>query len=112
MISVGSCWPNNLLGNFDAFGQVKDAVFVDFGNSFYGPAIYDLMQLLLTAPAEKTEHFDAFLRHYQNELVAHLQLLKYKRKLPTLTDLQVDLLNYGNWGKLLIIHIIHIEHIL
>lgn len=101
-----------MLGNFDAFGQVKDVVFVDFGSSFYGPAIYDLMQLLLTAPAEKTEHFDAFLRHYQNELVAHLQLLKYKRKLPTLTDLQVDLLNYGNWGKLLIIHIIHIEHIL
>lgn len=100
-----------MLGNFDAFGQVKDVVFVDFGSSFYGPAIYDLMQILLTAPAEKTEQFDAFLRHYQNELVAHLQLLKYKRKLPTLTDLQLDLLNYGSWGKLLIIHIMHIQTI-
>lgn len=103
MISIGACWPNNLLGQFDAFGQVKDVAFIDFGSSFYGPAIYDIWQLLLTAPAEKTEHFDGFLRHYQNELVAHLQLLKYKGKLPTLTDLQLDLLNYGYWGKFKII---------
>lgn len=88
------------MGQFDAFGQMKDVAFVDFGSSFYGPTIYDILQLLLTAPAEKTEHFDAFLRHYRNELVAQLQLLKYQGKLPTLTDLQLDLLNYGNWSKL------------
>ncbi|XP_034486543.1 uncharacterized protein LOC117791023 [Drosophila innubila] len=106
VISIGACWPNNLLGHFDAFGNVKDAIFIDFGSVSHGPAIYDLFQLLLTAPAEKTEHFDAHLRYYQDELNANLNLLNFKGSLPTLTDLQVELLDFGHWGVEVVMEIL------
>jgi len=99
VILIGACWPNNLLGHFDAFGNVKDAVFIDFSSASYGPAVYDLFQILLTAPAEKTEQFDAHLKYYHDELIDNLKLLKFKGHLPTLTDLQVQLLDFGHWGE-------------
>ncbi|KAM8703728.1 hypothetical protein ACLKA7_008370 [Drosophila subpalustris] len=106
VILIGDCWPNNLLGHFDAFGNVKDALFIDFSSVSYGPGIYDLFLLLLTAPAEKTEQFDAHLKHYHDELVANLKLLKFKGNLPTLTDLQVELLDYGYWGVEVVMEIL------
>ncbi|EDV93449.1 uncharacterized protein LOC6564246 [Drosophila grimshawi] len=96
VILTGACWSNNLLGQFDAFGQLKDVAFYQFGSVTYGPVVQDLLQLLLTAPAQKTEQFDACLRYYRDELAANLKLLKFEGKLPTLTDIQLDLLDYGH----------------
>ncbi|XP_064548506.1 uncharacterized protein LOC135435398 [Drosophila montana] len=98
VILNGACWPNNLLGQFDAFGQLKDVIFHDFAGASYGPAIRDLLQLILTASAAKTEQFDACLRYYTDELTENLKLLKFKGKLPSLTDFQLDVINYGHWA--------------
>ncbi|XP_034114370.1 uncharacterized protein LOC117574595 [Drosophila albomicans] len=108
VISIGACWPNNILGSFDAFGEVKDVVFIDFGNSSYRSAAHDLFEILLTVPVEKTENFDAFLRYYHDELLINLKLLKFKGNLPTLTDLQLDLLNYGYEGFQVVMEILPI----
>ncbi|KAH8359444.1 hypothetical protein KR093_006777, partial [Drosophila rubida] len=108
VITVGACWPNNIIGNFDAFGDIKDVVFIDFGSASYGSVAADLFQILLTAPAEKTERFDALLRHYHDELINNLQLLKFKGNLPTLTDLQLNLLQYGHKGFQVVMEILPI----
>ncbi|KAH8232275.1 hypothetical protein KR032_003287 [Drosophila birchii] len=98
VILNGSCWPNNLFNQVDAFGNVKDSLFSDFHAAKYGPAVYDLFSLLLTAPAEKTTGFDVYVKYYHDQLVANLNLLKYRGKKPSLTDLQLDLLKYGHWA--------------
>ncbi|KAH8293749.1 hypothetical protein KR054_003834 [Drosophila jambulina] len=98
VILNGSCLPNNLLNQVDAFGNVKDSLFNDFHAAKYGPAVYDLFSLLLTAPAEKTTRFDGYVKYYHDQLVSNLNLLKYRGKKPTLTDLQLDLLKFGHWG--------------
>ncbi|KAH8363291.1 hypothetical protein KR084_007779 [Drosophila pseudotakahashii] len=98
VILNGSCWPNNLLIQNDAFGNVKDALFHDFHAAKYGPAVYDLFSLLLTAPAEKSIRFDGYVKFYHDQLVENLSILKFQGKKPSLTDLQLDLLKYGHWA--------------
>ncbi|EDV43241.1 uncharacterized protein Dana_GF16622 [Drosophila ananassae] len=98
VILNGSCWPNNLVYQSDAFGNVKDPLFIDFQAAKYGPAVYDLFSLLLTAPAEKSTRFDGYLNYYHDQLLANLKLLQFQGKKPSLTDLQLDLLKYGHWG--------------
>ncbi|XP_034661353.1 uncharacterized protein LOC117896922 [Drosophila subobscura] len=98
VILIGACFPNNILNNTDAFGNVKDSLFVDFHAAKYGPAVYDLFSLLLTAPAKKCTRFDGFVKYYHDRLTANLTLLKYRGKQPTLTDLYLDLLKYGHWA--------------
>ncbi|EDW38031.1 GL12256 [Drosophila persimilis] len=99
VILVGCCLPNNILNSTDAFGHVKDSLFIDFQAAKYGPAAYDLFSLLLTAPASpKSLHFDGYLKFYHDQLIANLGLLKYRGRQPTLTDLQLDLLKYGHWA--------------
>ncbi|XP_017062093.1 uncharacterized protein LOC108102006 [Drosophila ficusphila] len=98
VILNGACWPNNVLIQVDAFGNVKDSLFSDFHAAKYGPAVYDLFSLLLTAPAEKSRRFDYFVKYYHDQLVENLNLLKFKGKKPSLTDLQLDLLKYGHWA--------------
>lgn len=99
VILNGSCWPNNLVHQSDAFGNVKDPLFIDFHAAKYGPAVYDLFSLLLTAPAEKSARFDGYLNYYHEQLLANLKLLQFQGKTPSLTDLQLDLLKYGHWGR-------------
>lgn len=106
VILNGACSSNNLLGLFDAFGQLRDVVFNDFCCASIGPAVHDLLQLLLTAPAAKTERFDRFLRFYVDELTEMLKLLNFKGKFPSLTDIQLDILNCGHWGKLWVEYIV------
>ncbi|XP_068158141.1 uncharacterized protein [Drosophila tropicalis] len=98
VILNGSCWPNNLLYNGDAFGHIKEILFIDFHYSKYGPAVYDLLNLLLTAPAEKSRYFDANVKYYHDQLIDNLKALKFRGKLPTLTELQLDLLKFGHWA--------------
>ncbi|KAH8383451.1 hypothetical protein KR009_008704 [Drosophila setifemur] len=98
VILNGSSWSNNLLNQTDAFGNVKDSLFIDFHAAKYGPAVYDLFSLLLTAPAEKSVCFDGFVKYYHDQLVANLNLLKFQGRKPSLTDLQLDLLKYGRWA--------------
>jgi len=99
VILNGSCWPNNVLIQVDAFGNVKDTLFSDFHAAKYGPAVYDLFSLLLTAPAEKSIRFDGYVKYYHDRLIENLNLLQFQGKKPSLTDLQLDLLKYGHWGR-------------
>ncbi|EDW97674.1 uncharacterized protein LOC6537406 [Drosophila yakuba] len=98
VILNGSCWPNNLLLQIDAFGNVKDALFSGFHTAKYGPAVYDLFNLLLTVPAEKSNRFDGYVKFYHDQLIKNLKILKFAGKKPSLTDLQLDFLKYGHWA--------------
>ncbi|EDW42569.1 uncharacterized protein LOC6606786 [Drosophila sechellia] len=98
VILNGSCLPNNFLLQVDAFGNVKDTLFSGFQTAKYGPAVYDLFSLLLTAPAEKSIRFDGYVKFYHDQLIENLKLLKFLGKKPSLTDLQLDLLKYGHWA--------------
>ncbi|EDV49483.1 uncharacterized protein LOC6553967 [Drosophila erecta] len=98
VILNGSCWPNNLLLQVDAFGNVKDVLFSGFHTAKYGPAVYDLFSLLLTVPAQKSSRFDGYVKFYHDQLIENLKILKFPGKKPSLTDLQLELLKYGHWA--------------
>ncbi|XP_030374620.1 uncharacterized protein LOC115624163 [Scaptodrosophila lebanonensis] len=100
VILIGACSLNNLLCHTEVEGHIKDILFTDFGAATYGPAVYDIFHLFLTAPrgADKIENFDDHLKFYHEQLIMNLQLLGYKEVLPTLSDLESDLHKFRHWG--------------
>lgn len=74
---------------------------VDFQNCVVGSPIIDLMYFLTSSPAhdvlEKSK--DELIYTYYETLVVLLQRLGYKKPIPTLMDLQVEMLKHGALGK-------------
>lgn len=102
VLNHGDFWCNNFLFQLNS-GKIQDICFVDFQLPKYGTPAHDLFCLLMTTPNIhiKLEKFDDFVEYYHRELVAHLELLKYARKRPTLTELQTNLRKNSLWGRLL-----------
>lgn len=93
----GDLWSNNVMFKHNENGEPIDAIFVDFQFSYYGPAVIDLANILYTSSKEwfREMHWDALVQHYHSELLEMLQQLDYPKHLPTLTDIQADLLRRG-----------------
>lgn len=100
VINHGDCWINNLLFKFDTDGNLKDMKFVDFQLPKYGHPSTDLLNFLMSSVHidYKLTHFDYFIKYYHDQLIEHLQLLKYKDRLPTLRELHMQLYKYGIWA--------------
>lgn len=105
VLNHGDFWCNNFLFKLDA-GSIQDVCFVDFQLPKYGTPAHDLFCLLMTTPNThiKLERFDYFIEHYHQQLVEHLELLKYDRHIPTLSELQANLRKNGLWGELHILY--------
>ncbi|EDV93517.1 uncharacterized protein LOC6563129 [Drosophila grimshawi] len=99
VLNHGDFWCNNFLFKLNS-GDIEDICFVDFQLPKYGTPAQDLFCLLMTTPNIhiKLGKFDDFIEHYHHELVAHLNLLKYTSKVPTLTELQMNLRKNGLWA--------------
>ncbi|XP_030240310.1 uncharacterized protein LOC108654367 isoform X2 [Drosophila navojoa] len=93
-LNHGDCWTNNVMFKYDAEGEITDTLFVDFQRSVFSTPALDLYYLLLSSPSLdiKLEKFDYFIRYYHTELQRNLELLKYPRHIPTLTELHTILL--------------------
>ncbi|EDW14078.2 uncharacterized protein LOC6572510 [Drosophila mojavensis] len=93
-LNHGDCWTNNVMFKYNAEGEVTDTIFVDFQRSTFNTPAVDLYYLLISSPSLdiKLEKFDYFIRYYHTELQRNLELLKYPRHIPTLSELHTILL--------------------
>ncbi|XP_017079868.1 uncharacterized protein LOC108113702 [Drosophila eugracilis] len=97
VLNHGDCWANNIMFQHDAFGAIKETLFVDFQVGKYGSPANDLYYFILSsaAPELKVAKFDYFVRYYFEHLIENLKLLQYHRPLPKLANLHASLFRNG-----------------
>ncbi|XP_017845582.1 uncharacterized protein LOC108602073 [Drosophila busckii] len=97
VLNHGDCWNSNLMFLYDAFGKIKETLFVDFQVGKYGSPANDLYYLILSsaAPDIRIAKFDYLVRYYFDHLIENLKLLQYHRPLPKLRSLHASLFRNG-----------------
>uniref|UniRef100_W8BPP5 CHK kinase-like domain-containing protein n=2 Tax=Ceratitis capitata TaxID=7213 RepID=W8BPP5_CERCA len=100
VLNHGDCWSNNIMFKYDDNGKIEDTLIIDYQMINYGSPVKDLLYFLLSSTAYdlKIEKFDYFIKFYHDNLVKHLQLLKYPKNLPTLKEMQIATIKYGSCG--------------
>lgn len=100
VLNHGDCWSNNVMFQYDAFGKIKETFLVDYQIAKYGTPAQDLFYFLISSTKLeiKLKQFEYLVKYYHDELIEHLQLLKYPKKLPTLKDIHSALYKHGIWG--------------
>lgn len=98
VLNHGDFWTSNILFKYSS-GKLVDAIFVDFQNSVVGSPIIDLMFFLTSSVSSdvlSTEHGrDELIYAYHETLTLILKRLEYSGYIPTLNELQVELLKRG-----------------
>ncbi|XP_046809579.1 uncharacterized protein LOC111674599 isoform X1 [Lucilia cuprina] len=97
VLNHGDLWCNNIMFQYDAFGKIKNTLFVDFAISKYGSPANDLYYFILSSCAAdiKLSKFDYMVRYYYDHLIENLKLLQYARPLPKLVNIHCSLLRNG-----------------
>lgn len=90
----GDLWTNNFMYSHDNQNTIEKVLMVDFQICQWSSPALDLLFLLIESPLLelKVSKFDEFVEFYQNNLVINLKKLGYKKKMPTLFDLEVNIL--------------------
>lgn len=94
----GDAWINNMMFKSDPL----DVIMYDYqGNSWATPA-NDILYFIMTSVCdeEKVAYFDDFIEHYHLELSKALKELKYDQHIPTLSELFIDIMEKGQFGKM------------
>ncbi|XP_050070014.1 uncharacterized protein LOC126558105 [Anopheles maculipalpis] len=96
VLNHGDFWTNNILFKYQG-NELVDAIFVDFQNCVLGSPIIDLVYFLASSPAYDVlqKHRDELVYIYHETLVLLLQKLGYMKSVPSLLELQVELLKHG-----------------
>lgn len=102
VLNHGDLWANNIMFQYDAFGKIKNTLFVDFQVSKYGSPANDLYYLILSSAKKeiKLAQFEYMIRFYYDHLVDNLKFLQYHRPLPKLSNIHAALLRNGLTGWL------------
>lgn len=92
---------NNILFKSDESGNAIEMKYIDYQLSFWGSPSFDLSYFFISSVRDDTkiEHFDDLIVHYHTELTAALKELKYEKHIPTLSELQIDLIEKGSSCK-------------
>ncbi|KAL1377387.1 hypothetical protein pipiens_016299 [Culex pipiens pipiens] len=100
VLNHGDLWVNNVMYRYNSEGVPIEAMLVDFAISYFGSPAIDLSFLLFTSSADDVteEQFDLLLQSYHQSLLGTLNKLGYSQKLPTLLDIQEDMLRKGFIG--------------
>lgn len=102
VLNHGDCWLSNIMFTYDqSTGKLTDTYLVDYQLPKYGTVAIDLLYFLISSPQLelKVNKFDYFIKYYYDQLIAHLKLLSYSKKLPTLIDIHTSLMKHGIWGE-------------
>ena len=77
---------------------------------FWASPSSDILYFLLSSVADdiKVKHFDDFIEFYHEQLTLALKALRYDQHIPTLSELHIDLLDKGGFGKILFNYMIMI----
>lgn len=102
VLNHGDLWLNNMMFKSDAIGNPLDVSMIDYQMGFWGSPVADLIYFLISSVSDeiKVECFDEFIEFYHIQLTDALKKLKYDKAIPTLPELQIDLLNKGTFGNL------------
>lgn len=102
VLTHGDAWISNALFKYGEDGKTPtDCVLVDFSIGYFGSPGIDLAYLFFgsTCNEIKEREFDLLIQDYHTELIRILIKLGYKKKLPTVKDLQIELLVKGLIGN-------------
>uniref|UniRef100_A0AAG5CVP8 CHK kinase-like domain-containing protein n=1 Tax=Anopheles atroparvus TaxID=41427 RepID=A0AAG5CVP8_ANOAO len=96
VLNHGDFWTNNIMFKYQG-KELVDAIFVDFQNCVVGSPIIDLVYFLASTPAYDVlqQHKDELVFTYHETLVLLLQKMGYLKSVPSLLELQVELLKHG-----------------
>uniref|UniRef100_A0A6P4EQT9 Uncharacterized protein LOC108045664 isoform X1 n=1 Tax=Drosophila rhopaloa TaxID=1041015 RepID=A0A6P4EQT9_DRORH len=97
VLNHGDSWSNNIMFQYDDFGQIKEVYMVDYQVSKYGSVAQDLLYFLISSTKleDKLSKFDYYIKVYHDNLVEHLKILKYSKPVPSLRDIHKTLFKYG-----------------
>ncbi|EDV93519.1 GH19357 [Drosophila grimshawi] len=101
VLNHGDFWLPNLMFLYDpTSGKLLDSYLVDYQMCKYGSVAIDLLYFLISSPKLelKVNKFDYFVKQYYDQLIKHLKLLNYTKKLPDLADIHTTLIQKGIWG--------------
>uniref|UniRef100_A0A1B0D1Q3 CHK kinase-like domain-containing protein n=1 Tax=Phlebotomus papatasi TaxID=29031 RepID=A0A1B0D1Q3_PHLPP len=99
VLNHGDLWSNNMLfKRNEKENRTDDVLLVDFQEGFYGSPGIDLNFFLYTSVEIDLllNNYDDLLAHYHDELLKTLKLLGYIGKLPTLSDIQNEVVSKGD----------------
>lgn len=102
VLNHGDPWINNFMFKYSANdGTLEDCLMLDFSAGFFGEPGIDLVYLLYGSTSDeiKEKEFDMLVHDYHAELIDVLKKLHYRRKLPSVTDIQISILKVGLYGK-------------
>jgi Ecdysteroid kinase-like family len=96
-LTHGDAWLPNILFHYDSNSQLTDCQFIDFQQSVYTSPAVDLINLIFTSAETETkfQNFEFFVKFYHERLIKELKLLQYSKKVPTLKELYLDVLDRG-----------------
>ncbi|EDW66722.1 uncharacterized protein [Drosophila virilis] len=97
-LTHGDFWSSNLMCNYLPDGNIDQLILVDFQICKWGSPALDLLFFITLSAANdiRLKEFDHFICIYWERLIECLKLLKYKKPLPKLRDLQASLYKKNN----------------
>lgn len=98
VLSHGDFWSSNLMASYLPDGGLKNLILIDFQLSKWSHPAEDLLFFLILSPKHelRLKEFDNFVRIYWERLIECLKVLKYKKRLPALRDIQRSLYHKNN----------------
>lgn len=92
----GDAWTNNFMFKHDESNKPMDLLLIDFQMSCYASPTIDLHYFFIaTAHNYLDKEYNNFLLYYHTELVNNLKKLQYKSHIPTLRELNIDMIRTG-----------------
>lgn len=94
----GDLWCSNIMFAYDdVTGLPNDAILLDYQISYWGPAMIDVVNTILTSSHEdlRERDWDQLLHYYHQHLVETFRQLNYTNALPTLTEILSQFLLKG-----------------
>lgn len=113
VLNHGDCWANNIMFQYNEQGHLQETYLVDLQLPGYGTPAQDLLYFIFSSAQYeiKINRFDEMISYYHENLISHLKLLGYRKKLPQLRDLHQIILRYSIWGKYILAANISIKKI-
>lgn len=102
VLSHGDIWLNNMMFLSNAQKEPLDVIMFDFQGSAWATPSMDVLYFLISSVSDdvKVEHFDDLIEFYHLELCKSLKALAYDQHIPTLSELFIDIMEKGQFGKM------------
>ncbi|KAH8335376.1 hypothetical protein KR074_000354, partial [Drosophila pseudoananassae] len=98
VLSHGDFWSSNLMSSYLPDGSLNKLLLIDFQLPKWSHPAEDLLFFLILSPKNelRLKEFDHFVRIYWERLIECLKVLKYKKRLPALRDIQRSMYHKNN----------------